>query len=118
MPIINDDKNTLMVRCDCHGHVLEVTSDALGVGDGIEPDFYFTVWNQSPTPFSFRNRLRLIWTLICGKRLDGGDVIVNLRDAIAIADFLLEKVTENEILLAEQQQNKEKQNAKENRKDG
>ena len=114
MPVINDDKNTLMIRCDCHGHVLEVTSDALGVGDGIEPDFYFSVWNQTPTPFNLRDRIRLIWRLIRGKNLGGGDVIVSLSDAITIANFLLKKVTEDEILLAKQQQNKEKQNAKEN----
>ena len=95
MSIINTDSNTLMIRCECHGHVLEVTSDALGVDDGIRPDFYFSVWNQTPTPFNFRDRLRLIWRLVCGKNLEGGDVIVSLSDAIVIANFLLEKTTES-----------------------
>jgi hypothetical protein len=113
MSVINDDKDTLMIRCDCHGHVLEVASDDLGVGDGIEPDFYFSVWNQTPTPFNWKDRLRLIWRLIRGKNLEGGDVIVNLSDAIVIANFLLEKVTQDEILLTKQKE-KKAQNAKEN----
>lgn len=102
-----------MVRCDCHCHVLEITSDALGVGDGIEPDFYFTVWNQTPIPYSLRNRLSLIWRLIRGKNLEGGDVIVSLSDTQSIIDFLCKKLMDNKILL-EQQKNKKKQNAKEN----
>jgi len=117
MSVINDDKNTLMVRCECHGHVLEVTSDALGVGDGIEPDFYFSVWNQSPTPFSFIDRIKLIWKLVRGKNLEGGDVIVCLKDTQAIIDFLCKKLIDNKILL-EQQKNKKAQNAKENSEKG
>lgn len=97
MSIINDDPNTLMIRCECHGHVLEVTSDDLGVGDGIQPDFYFSVWNQTPTPFSFRHRLYLIWKLICGKNLEGGDVVVDLKDAVVISKFLAEKAEESRI---------------------
>jgi len=117
MSVINDDKNTLMIRCDCHGHVLEVTSDALGVGDGIEPDFYFSVWNQSPTPFSFIDRIRLIWKLVRGKNLEGGDVIISLEDTQAIIDFLCKKLMDNKILL-EQHKNKKAQNAKENSEKG
>ena len=107
MSVINTDPNTLMIRCECHGHVLEVTNDASGVGDGIEPDFYFTVWNQTPFPFSFRNRLHLIWQLICGKNLEGGDVIVSLSDTQAVIDFLCKKLMDNKILL-EQHKNETK----------
>lgn len=113
MSVINTDPNVLMIRCECHGHVLEVASDALGVGDGIEPDFYFSVWNQTPTPFNFLDRIRLIWRLIRGKNLEGGDVIVSLEDTQPIIDFLCRKLMDNKILL-EQHKNKTKQNAKEN----
>jgi hypothetical protein len=97
MSVINNDPNTLMIRCECHGHVLEVTSDALGVGDGIQPDFYFSVWNQSPTPFCFRDRLRLLWRLIRGKNLEGGDVVVSLDDAVVISKFLAEKAEDSRV---------------------
>jgi hypothetical protein len=115
--IINNDPNVLMIRCDCYGHVLEVASDVLGVEDGIIPDFYFSVWNQTPTPFNFWDRLKLIWWLICGKNLEGGDVIISLSDAIEISKFLAEKVEESRIRL-EQQKNKKEKNAKENNEKG
>lgn len=111
MSIINTDLNVLMVRCECHGHVLEITNDNLGVGDGIEPDFYFSVWNQSPTPFSFIDRIKLIWKLVRGKNLEGGDVIITLKDTQSIIDFLCRKLMDNKILL-EQHKNKKIQNAK------
>ncbi len=94
MSIINTDKNILMIRCDCHSHVLEISSDN-NSSVGIIPSFYFTVWNQSPAPFNFRDRLRLIWQLIRGKNLEGGDVIVSLNDADVISKFLADKVIEN-----------------------
>ena len=95
MSVINNDPNTLMVKCNCYSHVLEVTSDALGVIDGITPDFYFTIWNQTPIPYSFIQRLKLIWNLIFGKNLNGADIIVDLSDAVAISKFLAEKVEES-----------------------
>jgi hypothetical protein len=110
MPIINDDKNTLMIRCTCHGHVLEITNDEYAMEDGVMPDFDISVWNQTPFPYSFRNRLRLIWRLLTFQTLNGGDVIVNENDAIRISDFLRRKVEENHFLL--KKRNKEKQNDK------
>jgi hypothetical protein len=55
----------------------------------------------------------LIWRLVCGKNLEGGDVIISLKDTQAIIDFLCRKLMDNKILL-EQHKNKKAQNAKEN----
>jgi len=87
MPVIKDDK-TLLIRCTCHGHVLEITYDDYWVKEGVEPDFNVSVWNQTPYPFSFSNRIKLIWDLIRGKNLSGDDVIIEKSDAQAIVNFL------------------------------
>ncbi len=94
MPIINDDKNTLLIRCDCHYHVLEVSYD-----DEWEPNpiFSFSVWNQTPTPFSFKDRISLIWRLIQGKNLGGGDVVIHTEDIKSIINFLNKKLRKTHV---------------------
>jgi len=81
-----------MVRCECHSHVLEVTNDTLGICDDIASVFYFSIWNQSPIPYCFSDRLKMIWQLIIGKNLSGSDVIVSIEDAEVISKFLSDKV--------------------------
>lgn len=99
MPVIPDDKN-LLIRCECHYHVLEIEYDtydwanAENKDDLPEPVFNVSVWNQTPSPYSLWNRLQLIWTLLRGKRIDGGDVIINLSDAKTVVDFLNKKLGE------------------------
>lgn len=96
MPVISD-KDTLLIRCDCHYHVLEVSNDALGLmNDGFEPYFEVSVWNQSPTPITFKDRLKMIWDLIRGKNLAGGDVMITQDDAVKLIQFLSKKVVENQ----------------------
>lgn len=92
MPVIKDDK-TLLIRCSCHSHVLEITYDDYWADDGIE-QFNVSVWNQTPYPFSFSNRLKLIWDLIRGKILSGDDVIIEKSDAQVIVNFLNKKLHE------------------------
>jgi hypothetical protein len=100
MPVIPDDNN-LLIRCTCHGHVLDVEYDdyewanAKNEDDLPEPVFYVSVWNQTPSPFSFWNRLQMIWGLIRGKNLNGGDVIIELSDAREIVNFLNKKLGES-----------------------
>jgi hypothetical protein len=100
MPLISD-KDTLLIRCDCHYHVLEVSNDSMGLmNDGLEPYFEISVWNQSPSPITFKDRLKMIWTLLRGKNLDGGDVMITQDDATKIIQFLSKKVVENQNKLA------------------
>lgn len=106
MSVINTDPNVLMIRCECHGHVLEVASDDFNINEGIEPDFYFSVWNQSPTPFNLRNRVKLIWRLLCGKNLEGGDVMVTSKDVKEIVRFLNKKMWDNRINIEQQKNTK------------
>jgi len=99
MPVIPDDKN-LLIRCECHYHVLEIEYDDYDwllsekEVERPKPTFNVSVWNQTPSPYSFWNRLQLIWTLLRGKRIDGGDVIINLSDAKTVVDFLNKKLGE------------------------
>lgn len=95
MPVIGD-KDTLLIRCDCHYHVLEVSNDALGLlEEGLDSYFEFSVWNQSPSPITFKDRLKLIWDLVRGKNLAGGDVVITQDDAVKLIQFLSKKVVEN-----------------------
>jgi hypothetical protein len=84
MPVIKDD-TTLLIRCACHYHVLEVTYD-----DEYEttPNFNISVWNQSPSPINFLDRFKMIWRLLRFKNLDGGDVIIDNNDAKNLINFL------------------------------
>ena len=109
MPLIDTDK-TLLIRCKCHGHVLEITYDNYWLDEGVEPDFNISVWNQTPYPFSFSNRIKLIWDLILGKNLSGDDVIIEKSDAQAIVDFLNKRI--GEYITLSKQQNKSKENGK------
>lgn len=96
MPVISD-KDTLLIRCDCHYHVLEVSNDALGLlEEGLDPYFEISVWNQSPSPLTFKDRIKLIWTLLRGKNLEGGDVMITQDDAVKLIQFLSKKVVENQ----------------------
>lgn len=96
MPVISD-KDTLLIRCDCHYHVLEVSNDALGLlEEGLDPYFEVSVWNQSPSPITFKDRLKLIWDLVRGKNLAGGDVMITQDDAVKLIQFLSKKVVENQ----------------------
>jgi len=90
MPVIKDDK-TLMIRCKCHEHILEVTDDEYWYEN---TGFYFSVWNQTPTPVSFSDRLKLIWRLVRGKNLEGGDVLIDKEDARSLINFLNKKLGE------------------------
>lgn len=95
MPVINGDKNTLLIRCNCHYHVLEITNDDYMLDEeDVCPSFIISIWNQTPVPTNFRERLKLIWRLIRGKNLEGDDVIIEQKDAQAIIQFLDEKLTE------------------------
>ena len=96
MPLISD-KDTLLIRCKCHGHVLEISCDDYGMEeDGCIPDFDISVWNQTPAPFSFWQRIKMIYTLAMGRNLDGGDVIIDQEDATVIIQSLSKKLIENQ----------------------
>ncbi len=92
MPVIKDDK-TLLIRCTCHYHVLEVTYDDYDTE--LSPYFNISVWNQSPSPLNFWDRCKMIWRLIRFKNLDGGDVIIEKNDAKSIINFLYKKLGES-----------------------
>ena len=81
MPVIKDDK-TLMVRCTCYGHVLEITYDDYLTDECFPPTFNVSIWNQTPYPYSFSNRIKLIWRLLRGKNLSADDVIIEKSDNI------------------------------------
>lgn len=83
MPVIDDKKN-LLIKCTCHYHVLEIEYDDY---DDVA-NFNVSVWNQTPHPITILDRLKVIWKMICGKTLDGGDVIIEKSDARAIVNFL------------------------------
>ena len=84
MPVISNT-DTLLLRCMCHGHVLEISVDDW---NDIPTDFAISVWNQCPIPITFWDRLIMIWTLVRGKNFDAGDVLVTLADAELIVEFL------------------------------
>lgn len=88
MSVINNEES-LLIRCSCHYHVLEISSDSW---TDVPTDFCITVWNQTPTPITFRDRLRLIWKLVQGKNLNGDDVVITKEDAHDIVDFLSKKL--------------------------
>jgi len=94
MPVISE-KDSLLVRCTCHGHVLEVRNDDEWINDGIEPSIEVSVWNQTPAPYSFKQRLFMIWTLLKGKNLEGGDVIITNDDAAKMIRFLSKSIRKN-----------------------
>ena len=100
MPVIKDDR-TLMVRCACHGHVLEISYEG-GLSDDTEegilwaPQFEVSIWNQTPYPYSLSNRIRLIWRLLRGKNLSADDVIIEPEDAKAIINFLEKQLNKSE----------------------
>lgn len=87
MPLI-DKEGSLLIKCECHGHILELYNDDWRIEEGLEPTFSVTVWSQSPNAISIKNRLSIIWRMICGKTLDGGDVIITQKDACEIIKFL------------------------------
>ena len=93
MSVIKDDK-TLMVRCMCHSHILEIAYDDDWDENEALNVFYFSIWNQTPTPVSFSERLKLIWRLIRGKNLEGDDVLIDKEDARALINFLNKKLGE------------------------
>lgn len=97
MPVIKDDK-TLMIRCTCHGHVLEISYEDWSDEDSElmwEPQFDVSIWNQTPYPYSFSNRMKLIWRLLRGKNLSADDVIIEKSDALAIVNFLEKQLNKN-----------------------
>ena len=91
MPVIKDDK-TLLIRCVCHYHVLEVTYDTYD--KKISPYFNFSIWNQSPSPINFWDRLKMIWRLLCFKNIDGDDVIITNDDTKNLINFLTKNLGE------------------------
>jgi hypothetical protein len=98
MPEINKD-TTLMVKCDCHGHLLEIQNDVSWLEDNYEPYYNVTIWNQDPNPLTFKDRIKMIVRLICGKRLDGGDVLLKKEDVKQIISFLQTQLANNEAAL-------------------
>lgn len=111
MPVIKND-NTLLIRCSCYYHVLEVTYDDY---EEDLPNFNISVWNQSPTPISFSDRLKLIWRLIRFKNLEGGDVIIDGSDAKILVNFLTKKLEE---IKNGKQKNKKKDTTRQSSKSG
>lgn len=91
MPNITKDENTLMVKCACHSHALELT--LFDYGKDSVPQIYLAVWSlgQRPLKLRWRDRLRWVWYLLKDGELHGDDVILDEKDAIAIANFLSEK---------------------------
>jgi hypothetical protein len=86
---------TMLIFCKCQGHVLQIDyEDWSSIEEGIiwEPEFYVSVWNQTPVPYSFFNRIKLIWELLRGKSLNAGDIIVEKSDAQSIVNFLTKKL--------------------------
>ena len=95
MSILKDGKNTIFAKCDCSHHALEVTNDTDMYGSNEKPILAVSIWNQTPYPYSFKNRMSLIWTLIRGKSMNAGDVILNQDDALELSKFISTKVKEN-----------------------
>jgi len=68
----------------CHFHILDLEYDDY---ENIQT-FSLSIWNQTPNPITLRDRLKIIWKMITGKTLNGGDVIIEKSDARAIVTFL------------------------------
>lgn len=88
MSVINQDKKSLMVKCACHNHAVEIMIDDLD--EDCVPQIYLGIWTfgQRPMPLRWKDRLRWIWCLIRDGRLHGDDVVLNHEDALTIAKFL------------------------------
>lgn len=92
MSVIKRDKESIMVKCSCNTHALEVMCDDWG--DSVTPMIYFGIWThgQRPMPLRWRDRLRWIFYLIKDGRLHADDVVIDNADSIRqVSEFLREK---------------------------
>ena len=84
----------LFLRCECHGHALEIINDSEMAESG-NAYFYVTVWSQYQEPLTIKTRLKIIWSMIRGRRIDGGDVVLTQKTANDLVKFLTKKIDEN-----------------------
>lgn len=91
MPVISNNEDSIMIKCACHSHALEIMFDDWDK-DTI-PMIYMGIWThgQRPMPLRWRDRLRWIYYLLKDGRLHADDVVINEHDAITLANFLSEK---------------------------
>jgi len=91
MPIIKKDNESIMVKCSCHSHALEIMIDDWD--KDTVPLIYVGIWThgQRPMPLRWRDRLRWIYYLLKDGRLHADDVILDEKDAVDVSNFLREK---------------------------
>ena len=91
MPVISNNEDSIMVKCECRSHALEVMYDDWD--KDTAPAINIAIWSlgQRPMKLRWKDRFRWIWYLLKDGSLHGDDVIINENDAIAISRFLTEK---------------------------
>ncbi len=91
MSVIKRDEESLMVKCACSQHALEISLDDFDK-DSV-PAISMGIWShgQRPMPLRWRDRFRWVWYLLKDGRLHADDIVINEHDAIAIANYLSEK---------------------------
>lgn len=84
MPDINKDKS-LLIRCTCHGHILEIErDDEFG-------EYYVFIWGNHIQFHTFKDKLKLIWDLIRNRNVLNSDVVITKEDAVKLVKFLNKK---------------------------
>ena len=75
----------LICEGDCHGLMVQ--------HEDSDDSFYVTMWQ--PTyfnhPYYWKTRLRMIWKLLRGKRLDGDGIILSKENSQKIVEFITVK---------------------------
>jgi hypothetical protein len=84
---LENDK-TLMLRCGCHSHLLEIYNNG-------ENFFEVVIWRSYPKRESLWERLRLCWRVICHKNLLLDDMVLDDIQAKEAIDFLNRQLEEN-----------------------
>jgi len=76
-------------ECSCGMHALSVLPP-VGKWYGFE----LAVWGRAPTsgPFSWRERLRMIWTILRKGHPCGDWVVLHPAEALRLAEYLIEQV--------------------------
>lgn len=100
MEKIKKTSNRLVIECSCHSHALDVVNDVDMIKEYGEPSmFYISVWSQSPFVLTWKDRLGIIWDMIKGRTLDGGDVVLEEKDVVRLIKFLTNQLKENKKLI-------------------
>ena len=80
------EPQSLMVKCECHGHALEVTH--CPNTDGTN-EYWFTVWKRGyDGRLCWRERIRWCWNILRTGRPWGDEIILTPGCANQICEFI------------------------------